>query len=222
MTRIGCLTGSGVAWRSSASKLKRTPRKPPDRRQACASAGSARAVVSYPGRLQLDHPPGRVVHLRYGQAEPVPKAPEPFAAGPGDRLLQLAPVDEVWRARGGAGHGWRRWCGLAVRAFVICWWLPLVIVISLAAWSCCGRLPGWCRHLMSPAALGSSITGGQRASPHATAHANTHMIRPPGLPRLAPAPRRGAGRGGGRQALAGWAPLKCGFPAGRWRHSGLG
>jgi len=51
------------------------------------TASVAGVVVRYPWRLQLDHAPGGVVHLRYGQAEPVPQAPEPFAAGPGDRLL---------------------------------------------------------------------------------------------------------------------------------------
>ena len=30
-----------------------------------------------------------VVHLLYGQAEPVPEAPNLLAAGPGDRLFQL-------------------------------------------------------------------------------------------------------------------------------------
>jgi hypothetical protein len=39
---------------------------------------------------------------------------------------------------------------------------------------------------MSSAVFGSSITSGQRVSPHATAHANTHMIRP--TARIAAAP----------------------------------
>ena len=34
---------------------------------------------------------GGVVHLIYRQAEPVPEAPNPLAAGPGDRLFQLLP-----------------------------------------------------------------------------------------------------------------------------------
>src|SRR6185437_14893137 len=59
-------------------------------------------------------------HLRYRQAEPVPQAAEPFAAGPGDRLLQLPPVDEISRAGGGgAGHGCRIRCGQAVWALLI-------------------------------------------------------------------------------------------------------
>ena len=69
-----------------------------------AASGSG-AVVRDPGRLQLDRPPGGVVHLRYRQAEPVPQAPEPFAAGPGDRLFQLPLVDEIGRAGGGARRG---------------------------------------------------------------------------------------------------------------------
>jgi len=54
-------------------------------------------VVGDPGRLQLDRPPGGVVHLRYGQAEPVPQAAEPFAAGlRGDWLAAAA----EWEALG--------------------------------------------------------------------------------------------------------------------------
>ena len=37
--------------------------------------------------LQLEHPPGRVVHITHGQAEPVPEKPEPFTAGPGDQFF---------------------------------------------------------------------------------------------------------------------------------------
>src|SRR4029077_6202399 len=66
-----------------------------------------RAVVCDPRRLQLDHPPGRMVHLRYGQAEPAPKASEPFAAGPGDRFLQLPPLAEVSRTRLGGSIQFR-------------------------------------------------------------------------------------------------------------------
>src|SRR6266487_563762 len=69
------------------------------------SASVAGVVVRDPGRLQFDHAPGSVVHLRYGQAEPVPQVPEPFAAGPGDRLLQLPPVDQISLAGGGARRG---------------------------------------------------------------------------------------------------------------------
>jgi integrase len=69
------------------------------------TASVAGVVVRYPGRLQLDHAPGGVVHLRYRQSEPVPQVPEPFAAGPGDRLLQLPSVDQVGRAGGGARRG---------------------------------------------------------------------------------------------------------------------
>src|SRR6516162_3263398 len=60
-----------------------------------APAASAGAVASDPGCLDLDHPPGGVVHLGHGQPEPVPQAAQPFGAGPRDRLLQLMRVDEV-------------------------------------------------------------------------------------------------------------------------------
>lgn len=164
----------------------------------CASAGSARAIVSYPGRLQLDDSPGRVVHLRYGQAEPVPKTAEPFGAGPGDRFLQLAALDEVWRVRGGAGRGWRPWCG---RAFVICWWVPLVHRDLLG-----GLAMLWQVAWLVPAADG---LGGVRlqhherpaGSPHATSHANSHMIRP--AARIAAAPADAKARCGTRQRPTG-------------------
>src|SRR5262245_28744588 len=84
------------------------------------TGGSAEAVVSYPGRLQLDHSPGGVVHLRHRQAEPVPQVPEPFVAGPGDRLLQLPPVEEVSQAGGGASHSCHTRCGKAPWVFIIC------------------------------------------------------------------------------------------------------
>jgi hypothetical protein len=61
--------------------------------------------ISYPGRLKLEYSPGGVVHIRVRQAEPVPQAPEPFAAGPGDRLFQLPSLDEIGRAVDGAGRG---------------------------------------------------------------------------------------------------------------------
>src|SRR6516225_9721706 len=66
-----------------------------------APVGSAGAVASGPGGLDLDDPPGGVVHVGHGQPEPVPQAAQPFGAGPRDGLLQLPRVDEV----GGAGAG---------------------------------------------------------------------------------------------------------------------
>ena len=98
------------------------------------TGGSAEAVVSYPGRLQLDHSPGGAVHLRHRQTEPVPQAPEPFAARPRDRLLQLPPTDKVSRAGGGARHGCRIRCGRAARVFII--WCRRLSVH-------CGLLGGW-------------------------------------------------------------------------------
>jgi len=38
------------------------------------------AVARYPGCLQLDGPPGRVVHLRHGQPEPIPETAQPLTA----------------------------------------------------------------------------------------------------------------------------------------------
>src|SRR5271165_5784877 len=67
--------------------------------------------ISYPGRLYLDYSPVGVVDLRYGQAEPVPQVPEPFAAGPGDRLLQLVLVDTIGGAGGLARRGGHVRCG---------------------------------------------------------------------------------------------------------------
>jgi len=101
-------------------------------------------VVGDPGRLQLDHAPGGVVHLRYRQAEPVPQAPEPFAAGPGDRLFQLLPVEEVSRAGGGARHGCRTRCGQAAWVFML-WCRMIQGHCGLLGWlgrACPGCLPG--------------------------------------------------------------------------------
>src|SRR5260370_41443523 len=69
----------------------------------CEWAGSEVTMVGDPGGGQLKDPPGRVIHLGHSQAEPVPKTPEPFASGPGDRLFQAPPLDEFSRA--GARHG---------------------------------------------------------------------------------------------------------------------
>src|SRR6266566_4830838 len=104
-------------------------------------ASAAGPVIRYPRCLQLDHPPGGVVHLRYGQAEPVPQAAEPFAAGPGDRLLQLPPADETSRAGDGAGHGCPIRCGQAAWVFMI--WCRKILVhrgLPRVAWPGC--LPG--------------------------------------------------------------------------------
>jgi hypothetical protein len=133
------------------------------------SASAAGVVVGDPGCLQLDYSPGGVVHLGYGQAEPVPQAAEPFAAGPGDRLLQLPPVDEISRAGGGARRGCPVRCGPAG-------WVLLV-------W--CGRmrghcgllggmagLPAWYRKLMSSAGWDRGwlyCRGRRRCSPRTTA-----------------------------------------------------
>src|SRR6516225_7096449 len=88
--------------------------------------------------LQLDEPPGRVVHLAHGQAEPVPEQPEPLTAGPGDQLF-----GGLRRLFGDVGlvHGSSR----SVRAVPARWW-PVIR----------GRLPGWRR---APAAIGVAGVG---------------------------------------------------------------
>ena len=76
--------------------------------------------------LQLGQSPGGVVHLRHCQAEPVPQEPEPFGAGPGDRPLQLPPVDGISRAGGGARRGCRTRCGRAAWVFITwCGMIPV-------------------------------------------------------------------------------------------------
>src|SRR5215472_11430005 len=106
-------------WDANTKAVPSSMEAQPARRAMSVSASAAGEVIRDPGRLQLDRPPGGVVHLRYRQAEPVPQAPEPFAAGPGDRLLQLPPVDEISRAGGGAGHGCHTRCGQAAWVFMI-------------------------------------------------------------------------------------------------------
>ena len=93
--------------------------------------GSRRRVSGRGGRqisraLQLGQSPGGVVHLRHRQAEPVPQEPEPFGTGPGDRPLQLPPVDGIRRAGGEARRGCRTRCGRAAGVFII--WCGMVPV----------------------------------------------------------------------------------------------
>src|SRR6266568_3368385 len=119
----GCLLQQACALASALSSLM------------SVSASAAGVVVRDPGRLQLDRPPGGVVHLRYGQAEPVPQAAEPFAAGPGDRLLQLPPADEISRAGDGARHGCPIRCGQAAWVFMIwCRKIPVHRGLPRVAW----------------------------------------------------------------------------------------
>jgi hypothetical protein len=132
-----------------------------------APVSVAGVVVGDPGRLQLGHAPGGVVHLRYRQAEPVPQAPEPFAAGPGDRLLQLPPVGEIRRAGGGARDGWHSRCGQAAWALLI--WCGRVPV-HCGLLSGFARLPACCRKLMSSAMLGSRLASLSRAAEVLTTH----------------------------------------------------
>src|SRR5580700_5354573 len=108
---------TGVSWKGRAAWCSRHVRWHQLSSLMSVPASAAGPVIRYPRCLQLDHPPGGVVHLRYGQAEPVPKAAEPFAAGPGDRLLQLPPMDEIIRA---GGPALPTWCGRAAWVFMIC------------------------------------------------------------------------------------------------------
>jgi len=121
----GCLRTDTSVWR-----------RPGDERDS-ALAGSARERwvgfhmplrISYPGRLQFEESAVRVVDVRVRQAEPVPQAPETFTAGPGDRLLQLPPVNEISGAGGGTRHGCRIRCGRGAWALMIR----------------CGRIPAHC------------------------------------------------------------------------------
>ena len=126
------------------------------------TASVAGVVVGDPGRLQLDHSPGGVVHLRYRQAEPVPQAPEPFAAGPGDRLLQLLPVRRSAGPGAGlamavSGAGRPPGCSSGMGRF-------RGIVVSLVAWPGFAGPSGCCRKLMSSAMLGSRLASLSRAA----------------------------------------------------------
>ena len=60
-------------------------------------------ALSRQALLQFGEPAGCVVHLLDSQAKPVPEAPKPFAACPGDRLFQL-PLLGVFVQSGGGGH----------------------------------------------------------------------------------------------------------------------
>jgi hypothetical protein len=54
--------------------------------------------------------------------------PGPLGTGPGDRLLQPPPVDEISRAGGGAGHGGRTGRGQAAWALTIwCGMIPVLV-----------------------------------------------------------------------------------------------
>src|SRR5262249_32284700 len=102
------------------------------------SAPVAAVVVGDPGRLQLGYSPAGVVHLRYGQAEPVSQAAEPFAAGPGHPLLQLPAQAEISRAGGGARHRCDIRCGQS--AWVLLTWcrrIPVHRGLPRVAWPGC-------------------------------------------------------------------------------------
>ena len=116
------------------------PLPPRDPGRFSGGGRSTSSGVRYPGCLQFDHAPGGVVHLRYRQPEPVPQAPEPFAAGPGDRLLQLPPVDEISRAGGGARRGCPTRCGQAAAWALMIWWGRIPVHCGLL-----GGLAGLCR-----------------------------------------------------------------------------
>lgn len=79
-----------------------------------------------PGCLQLDHPPGGVVHLRYRQAEPVPQKPQPLTAGPAAHPLQAPHLKLISEAVRWACRGRRFLCEPLNRLFVI--WYRMVLV----------------------------------------------------------------------------------------------
>ena len=125
--------GARDRWRVTGDERQRPGRLPVLHVRALAA--SAGAVAGYPGCLDLDRAPGRVVHFGHGQPEPVPQAAQPFGAGPGDRLFQVPPGDEVGRAGGwtGLSCGARLAGELGLGAFVSagtgalrspCWSLP--------------------------------------------------------------------------------------------------
>ena len=155
--------------------------------------------------LQLGHSPGGVVHLRYRQAEPVPQAPEPFAAGPGDRLLQLPPVDGNGRAGGGARRGCHIRCRQMAWAFIWCRRIPVHcgLLSGLAGFA---GLPAWYRRLMTSAGLGSRLASLSRAAEVFTTH-DRPQDSPQDCPQESAGPAlrcwlRGVGAGPGRLLLA--------------------
>src|SRR5215469_8252990 len=126
-------------------------------------------VVRYPGRLELDHPPGGVIHLRCRQAEPVPQEAEPFAAGPGDRLLQLPPVDEIGRAGGGARGGSPIPCGQVAWAFII-WRVRIPVHCRLLGGLAGPCRTAWYRKLTGSAGLGPRLVSLSRVAAVFTTH----------------------------------------------------
>src|SRR5690348_7497362 len=70
--------------------------------------------------LELDHLAGRAGHLLHGQAEPVPKEPDPLTAGPADQFFgtpllfagvrvvhdRSVPFGRYWLGAGRCGAGW--------------------------------------------------------------------------------------------------------------------
>jgi len=182
--RAACCSGH-VRWHQLSSLMS-------------VSASVAGVVVSYPGRLQLYRAPGGVVHLRYGQAEPVPQAPQPFAAGPGDRLLQLPPGDEISRAGGGARYGCHVWCGQAAWVFMI-WWGRVPVHGGLIEGF--AGLPAWYRALMSSAGLGRRVASLSRAVEVFATH-DRPQDRPQDSPQESARPRSGDGCARSARAVA--------------------
>ena len=144
-----------------------------------ASVGSAAAVVGYPGCLQLDYRAGRVVHLRYRQAEPVLKPPEPFGTGPGDRLFRLSPVREADRAGGGARHRYCINCGPAAGAFMSgCGAVPVHGGLLGGLAGHCRAVLAWYRPPVSSPGLASLWRGARGMATRAT-HTSATSPRPP-------------------------------------------
>jgi hypothetical protein len=132
------------------------------------------------------------------------QALEPFAAGPGDRLLQLPPVDGISRAGGGASHGCR------TRHGQVAW--------ALLIW--CGKVSGHGGLLGGLAGLADCLPGIQVAGSTLDSGGGGHQAQPPTrqptrwLTRIRHARRSGDSCAASARALADcswhhrpWAPI---------------
>ena len=124
------------------------------------TASVAGVVVRDPGRLQLDHAPGGVVHLRYRQAEPDHR----HRSRSGRNRRPTSPAAAWGRGRQSRGRG-SRWVPSPVQAgglgHVGLGGRARGMAVSLVAWP--GFAAAWCRELMSSRggiAAGFTVAGG--------------------------------------------------------------
>src|SRR5579862_392931 len=118
------------------------------------------------------------------EAEPVPQPPEPFAAGPGDRLLQLPLLDAPGGARAGARRGNCIRRGQAVWVLMI--WGRLIL-------GHCGLLVRPGRRRMPPG-QGARVAGSSVGSGRGDHHAEPPTRSPTESPtRICTPPRLGHG-----------------------------